>query len=58
MEVHPSVVRLKVAGKLSCRVYLAPGATVATAKQQITADIMRSLRTRLGSSTLDNMLYI
>ena len=46
VEVHPSVVRLKVAGKLSCRVYLAPGATVATAKQQITADIMRSLRTR------------
>ena len=53
VEVHPSVVRLKVAGKLSCRVFLAPGATVTTAKQQITADIMRSLRTRLGISIID-----
>ena len=43
--VSPSVMQLKVAGKLSCCVYLVLGATVTTA-QQITANIMRSLRTR------------
>ena len=46
VEVHPSVVRLKVAGKLSCRVYLALSNITANAKQQITADIMRLLRMR------------
>ena len=38
---------MKVAGKLSSRVYLAPGASVENAKQQIVADIIRSLKTRL-----------
>ena len=37
---------MKVAGKLSSRVYLAPGASVENAKQQIVADIIRSLKTR------------
>ena len=46
VECQDSVVRLKVAGKLCSRVYLAPGATVQFAKQEIVIDILRSLRTR------------
>ena len=43
--VSQSVMQLKVTGKLSCCVYFVLGATVTTA-QQITADIVRSLRMR------------
>jgi len=49
-EVVPqsSLVRLKFAGKLSSRSYLAPGATVQLAKEAVKSDLMRSLRTRLA----------
>ena len=40
--------RMKVAGKLSCRAYLPPGARVGWAKDQVRADLARSLHTRLG----------
>jgi len=43
-----SEVRLKVAGKLCSRSYLAPGATVLQAKQEIRRDLLRSLRTRFA----------
>ena len=43
-----SEVRLKVAGKLCSRSYLAPGATVLQAKQEIRRDLLRSLRTRFS----------
>jgi len=43
-----SAVRLKVAGKLCSRTYLAPGATVLQAKQEIRRDLLRSLRTRFA----------
>ena len=46
VEIQPSVVRMKVAGKLCSRVYLAPGATVTSAKKEIVSDILRSMRTR------------
>merc|ERR1712025_194750 len=48
VECQDSVVRLKVAGKLCSRVYLAPGATVQFAKQEIVQDILRSLKTRFA----------
>ena len=40
--------RLKVAGKLCSRSYLAPGTTVLQAKQEIRRDLLRSLRTRFA----------
>jgi len=43
-----SVVRLKFAGKISSRSYLAPGATVQMAKTAMKSDLLRSLRTRLA----------
>ena len=46
VEIQNSVVRMKVAGKLCSRVYLAPGATVNFAKKEIVIDILRSMRTR------------
>lgn len=46
VEIQNSVVRMKVAGKLCSRVYLAPGATVTFAKKEIVIDILRSMRTR------------
>ena len=46
VQVSPSVVQPKFAGKLSCLVYLALSNITANAKQQITADIMRLLRMR------------
>jgi len=48
VSLQQSVIRMKVAGKLSSRVYLAPGASVENAKQQIVADIIRSLKTRFS----------
>eukprot|EP00092_Neocalanus_flemingeri_P029901 GFUD01032466.1.p1 GENE.GFUD01032466.1~~GFUD01032466.1.p1 ORF type:complete len:432 (+),score=114.88 GFUD01032466.1:37-1332(+) len=49
-EVVPqsSMVRLKFAGKLSSRSYLAPGATVQMAKKAVKSDLLRSLKTRLA----------
>jgi len=41
-------VRLKFAGKISSRSYLAPGATVKMAKQAVKSDLLRSLRSRLA----------
>jgi hypothetical protein len=41
-------VRLKFAGKLSSRSYLAPGATVKMAKQAVKSDLLRSLKSRLA----------
>jgi len=43
-----SVVRLKFAGKISSRSYLAPGATVNMAKKAVKSDLLRSLKTRLA----------
>ena len=43
-----SAVRLKVAGKLCSRSYLAPGTSVLQAKQEIRRDLLRSLRTRFA----------
>ena len=48
MSTQQSVVRLKVAGKLCSRSYLAPGATVLQAKQEIRRDLLRSLKTRFA----------
>merc|ERR1719342_608708 len=48
VSVQQSVIRMKVAGKLSSRVYLAPGSSVLDAKQEIIADIIRSLKTRFS----------
>ena len=42
------MVRLKFAGKISSRSYLAPGATVQMAKTAMKSDLLRSLRTRLA----------
>jgi len=39
--------RMKLAGKLSCRAYLPPGANVAWARAAVRADLERSLKTRL-----------
>jgi len=39
--------RMKLAGKLSCRAYLPPGATVSWARVAVRADLERSLKTRL-----------
>merc|ERR1719454_153097 len=39
--------RMKLAGKLSCRAYLPPGATVSWARAAVRADLERSLKTRL-----------
>merc|ERR1719450_1756922 len=39
--------RMKLAGKLSCRAYLPPGATVSWARMAVRADLERSLKTRL-----------
>jgi len=49
-EVVPqsSLVRLKFAGKLASRSYLAPGATVKLAKEAVKNDLLRSLKTRLA----------
>jgi len=43
-----TVIRLKFAGKLSSRSYLAPGTTVQMAKTAMKNDLLRSLRTRLS----------
>jgi len=43
-----TVVRLKFAGKISSRTYLAPGATVQMAKTAMKSDLLRSLKTRLA----------
>ena len=42
------MVRLKFAGKISSRTYLAPGATVQMAKTAMKSDLLRSLKTRLA----------
>jgi len=39
--------RMKLAGKLSCRAYLPPGANVSWARAAVRADLERSLKTRL-----------
>jgi len=41
-------VRMKIAGKISSRSYIAPGASVLLAKKAIKSDLMRSLNTRLN----------
>lgn len=43
-----TMVRLKFAGKISSRSYLAPGATVQMAKKAVKSDLLRSLKTRLA----------
>jgi len=43
-----SKARMKLAGKVACRCYLPPGATVAWARAAVTADLARSLATRLA----------
>lgn len=50
-----TVARMKVAGKLSCRAYLPPGANVAWARRAVVRDLTRSLGTRLymHTETLD-----
>merc|ERR1719295_261401 len=45
--VEETNARMKLAGKLSCRAYLPPGANVSWAKAAIRADLERSLKTRL-----------
>lgn len=47
VATQSSAVRLKFAGKLSSRSYLAPGATVQIAKRAVKCDMIRSLKTRL-----------
>ena len=48
VETQQSVVRLKVAGKISSRTYIPPGASVSFAKAQVRLDMLRSLRTRFA----------
>jgi len=47
-QTRETAARLKVAGRLCCRCYLPPGATVRQGKAAVRADLLRSLRTRLA----------